>query len=73
MELELAEGVLHVVLHGPVGQDEALGDLLVRQALRDEAQYLGLAVGEAGRVVVLAGGRGGEAAVLAEDEAARPG
>ena len=46
VHLELAQGVLHVVLHGAVGDDEALGDLLVGHALGDHLEDLGLAVGE---------------------------
>ena len=35
VQLQLAERVLDVVLHGPVGYDESFRDLLVRQAFGD--------------------------------------
>ena len=73
VQLELAEGVLDVVLDGAVRDDQALGDLLVAEPLGDQPQHLGLAVGELrapwarrrrrGRRV------GGQPAVLAEDQA----
>ncbi len=46
VELELAEGVLDVVLDRAVRDDQALRDLLVAEALGDQAQDLGLALGE---------------------------
>ena len=46
VQVQLAEGVLDVVLHGAVREDELGGDLLVGHAGRDEAQDLG------GRAVV---------------------
>ncbi len=43
MQLQLAERVLHVVLHGAVGQDEPARDLLVGHAGGDHPEDLGLA------------------------------
>src|SRR6476619_6282324 len=48
VHLQLAEDVLHVVLHGAVGEEERSGDLLVAHACRDVLEDLGLAVGELG-------------------------
>ena len=48
VHLELAQGVLHVVLHGAVREHEPLGDLLVGHALGDHPQDLGLALGQRG-------------------------
>src|ERR1700742_1546960 len=47
-DLEFSERRLHVVFHGAMAQREFFGDLLGGQALCDETQYLGLAIGEAG-------------------------
>ena len=42
VHLQLPQGVLHVVLHGAVRDDEPLGDLLVGQPLGDHLEDLGL-------------------------------
>lgn len=71
VQLELAQGVLDVVLHGAVGDDQTLGDLLVRESLGDQPQDLRLAVGQLRDRSLVGGGRGGvggEPAVLAEDQ-----
>jgi ABC-type phosphate transport system substrate-binding protein len=69
VQVQLAERVLHVVLHGAVGQHEPGGDLLVGHAGGDHAEDLGLAFGQPRRVRALPGGRGGQPPELAEDEA----
>ena len=73
VQLELAERVLDVVLDSAVGDDQTLGDLLVREPLGDQPQHLGLALGELRRLRLVARrrgrGLGGEPAVLAEHQA----
>ena len=56
VQLQLAQRVLHVVLHRPVGEEQALGDLLVGHPLGDQAQHLGLALGEPGVSFFVAAG-----------------
>ena len=46
VHLELAQGVLDVVLHGAVRQHQSRGDLLVAHPGRDHLEDLGLALGE---------------------------
>src|SRR3954451_12959318 len=46
VQLQLAEGVLDMVLDRAVGDDQAFRDLLVAQALRHQPQRLRLPVGE---------------------------
>src|SRR6476619_1861866 len=46
VHLQLAEDVLHVVLHGAVRQEERRRYLLVTHACRDVLEDLGLAVGQ---------------------------
>jgi hypothetical protein len=72
VQLQLAERVLHVVLHGPVGQDEPGGDLLVGQAGGDHPEDLGLALGQPRCVTVRPCGRRGQPAELAEYERGEP-
>ena len=43
---QLAENARDVVLDGALGDDECVGNLAVRLALRNEAQYLQLSAGE---------------------------
>ena len=54
VHLQLAQGVLHVVLHGAVGEHESLGDLLVGHPLGDHLEDLGLPLGQLRGVGVLA-------------------
>jgi hypothetical protein len=51
VQLQLTERVLDVVLDRPMRQRETLGDLPIRQALRDEAQNFGLPAGQPGRAL----------------------
>jgi hypothetical protein len=73
VQVQLAESVLHVVLHGAVGQHEPGGDLLVGPAGGDHAEDLGLAFGQPRRVRAVPGGRGGQPPELAEYERGEPG
>src|ERR1039458_1100564 len=73
VQVELAERVLHVVLHGAVGQHEPGGDLLVGPAGGDHAEDLGLAFGQPRRVRAVPGGRGGQPPELAEYQRGEPG
>ncbi|CAM5740444.1 hypothetical protein SBADM41S_04270 [Streptomyces badius] len=50
VQLEFAEGVLHMVLDRAVRDHQAFGDLLVREPLGDQPQHLGLPVGELRRL-----------------------
>src|SRR2546423_11193650 len=60
-EAELDEDVLHVALHGSLGEHQAGGDLLVGQALGDQPGDLALAAGQSRLVVELPGGWAGAA------------
>jgi hypothetical protein len=73
VQLQLAERVLHVVLHGAVRQDQPGGDLLVGHAGGDHAEDFGLALGQPGHAAVRSGGRGGQPPELAEYERGEPG
>src|SRR4051812_17582242 len=53
VHLELAQRVLHVVLDGPVGDHEPVGDLAVREPLGDHPEHLGLPLGQPGLAVVV--------------------
>ena len=66
MQLQLAQGVVHVVLHRAVGEHEPFGDLLVGQPLGDQSQHLGLARGQARAGLLL------EPAVLPEHQPGQP-
>src|SRR5205807_6813235 len=58
-DADLSEEALVVVVHGPVGDAELFGDLLVDQAAGEKAEYLGFALREAARqrgALVVAGG-----------------
>lgn len=46
---DLEVNVLHMMLSGTPGDDQPLGDLLVRQAAGQQPQHLDLAVAEPGR------------------------
>ena len=48
VHLQLAQGVLDVVLHGAVRDDQPLGDLLVAHSLGHHLEHLGLPLGELG-------------------------
>ena len=50
VQLQLGEGVLHVVLHRAVGDEQARGDLLVAHPGGHEPKDLGLALGQAERL-----------------------
>lgn len=65
VQLQLAERVLHVVLHRAVREHQPLGDLLVGEPGADHAQDLGLTVSEPR---CIGRGAGGEAAELAEHQ-----
>ena len=68
VQLQLAQGVLHVVLDGAVGEVQPLSDLLVRQPLGHQAEHLGLPLGEA-RCIRARRRRGlGQSAELAEHQ-----
>src|ERR1039457_2548861 len=67
VQVQLAARVLHVVLHGAVGQPEPGGDLLVGPAGGDHAEDLGLAFGQPRRVRAVPG------APAAEGPPAAPG
>jgi hypothetical protein len=76
VQLQLAQGVLHVVLHGAVRQHQPGGDLLVGQAGSDHAQDFGLALGQPrGRPGVpgITGRDRGEPPELAEHQRGEPG
>jgi DNA-binding CsgD family transcriptional regulator len=47
-QTQLEEYLLHVRLNGALGDEEAVGDSLVREAFADEAQDFALAVGKVG-------------------------
>src|SRR5690606_12064323 len=46
VQLQLAQGVLHVVLDGAVGEHQPVGDLASGEPLRDQPEHLGLALGQ---------------------------
>ena len=73
VQVQLAERVLHVVLHGAMGQREAGGDLLVGLAGGDHAQDLGLAFGQLRGAGAFPRGRGGQPPELAQDQRGEPG
>ena len=50
----LLEDLRHVRLDGPLGDEEPLGDGLIREALRDEPQDLAFARGELGQRIMAA-------------------
>jgi hypothetical protein len=54
LQAELHEDLLRVCLDGPLGDEEARGNRLVRVALGDEAEYLALAVGQCRERIVTA-------------------
>jgi hypothetical protein len=73
VQLQLAQRVLHVVLHGAVGQHQPGRDLLVGQAGGDHAEDFRLALGQPGHAVAGHGGPGRQPPELAQHERGQAG
>ena len=72
-DADLRQDRRHVVVDGPLGDEQPLGDLAVRQALRDQGKDLLLACGQPGRSRPVAGrGPRGIARTPAASSAAWP-